>query len=210
MIKLYYAETINPRKACAAAKFLKAPVEFVLVDLGKGEQHTDRFRKLNPNAAVPVLVEKNKALWEANAIMCRLSQIMEADLWPADERQIDVLKWLSWDAVHFTRFGGTLYFENIVRPAIGLGAPNAEIVAEATTAFRRSARLLDDHLRHTRWVAGKSPTVADFALGAALPFAAPAQIPVTDFHNVHRWYADLCGLDGWSEPFPTLDRNKIN
>ena len=157
---------------------------------------------MNPNAAVPVLEENGKTLWEANAIMCRLSDIVGSDFWPEGDRQVDVIKRLSWDAAHFTRFGGTLYFENLVRPAIGLGDPDARIVEQTTTVFRRSARIFDDHLRHSRWAAGESPTVADFALGAALPFRVPAQIPVGDFPNVSRWYERLCELDGWMTPFP--------
>ena len=37
-MKLYYAATLNPRKACAVAKYLDASVEFVHVDLRTGEQ----------------------------------------------------------------------------------------------------------------------------------------------------------------------------
>src|SRR6478735_10459234 len=36
-MKLYYFETLNPRKACRVAKYLGSPVEFVRVDLTKGE-----------------------------------------------------------------------------------------------------------------------------------------------------------------------------
>ena len=36
-MKLYYAETLNPQKACAVAKYVSADVEFVHVDLGKGD-----------------------------------------------------------------------------------------------------------------------------------------------------------------------------
>jgi glutathione S-transferase len=36
-MKLFYSETLNPRKTCAVAKYLGSPVEFVRVDLGKGE-----------------------------------------------------------------------------------------------------------------------------------------------------------------------------
>lgn len=54
-MKLHYAETLNPRKACAVARHLEAPVEFVRVDLGKGEHTSPAFKALNPNAKVPVL-----------------------------------------------------------------------------------------------------------------------------------------------------------
>jgi glutathione S-transferase len=36
-MKLYYFETLNPRKACAVAQYLGSPVEFVRVDLRKNE-----------------------------------------------------------------------------------------------------------------------------------------------------------------------------
>ena len=54
-MKLYYAEVINPRKVCALAKHLNAPVEFIKVDVGKGEQRSAAFRARNPNGKVPVL-----------------------------------------------------------------------------------------------------------------------------------------------------------
>lgn len=53
--KLYYCETLNPRKACAAARFLQADVDFVRVDLASGEQRSAEFLALNPNGKVPVL-----------------------------------------------------------------------------------------------------------------------------------------------------------
>ena len=48
-MKLYYFESPNPRKACAVAKYLNSPVEFVHVDLAKGENRTPEFLALNPN-----------------------------------------------------------------------------------------------------------------------------------------------------------------
>ncbi len=35
-MKLYYFESLNPRKACAVAKHLGSTVELVRIDLGKG------------------------------------------------------------------------------------------------------------------------------------------------------------------------------
>lgn len=65
-------------------------------------------------------------LWEANSIMCYLSDAAGASLWPHDAAfQVEVIRWLNWDAHHFTSYGGTLYFENIIRPMIGLGEADA-------------------------------------------------------------------------------------
>src|SRR5262245_22297517 len=152
-MKLFYAETLNPRKVCAVARYLEAPVEFVRVDLSRGETRTPGFLALNPNGKVPLLQDGDCCLWESNAIMCRLSDLSGADLWPHDDRQIEVLRWLFWDAAHFGRYAGRLYFEHIIKPAIlGEPTPDTQAVAEALAYFRTYAAILDEHLRDRSYV----------------------------------------------------------
>jgi len=201
-MKLYYDETINPRKACAVARHLKVPVEFVRVSLARGEQRAPDFLAINPNGRVPALQDGDLLLWEANAIMCHLSNVAGADLWPRDPRgQIEVQRWLSWDACHFTAHGGTLYFENLVKPAIGMGAPDAAAVEVATRMFVTSAAVLEAHLAQRKFLLGDTLTVADFAVGAALPYAQGAQIPLADFPAIVKWHKRLNELPGWRDPF---------
>jgi glutathione S-transferase len=201
-MKLYYAETLNPRKACAVAKYLNAPVEFVHVDLGKGENRTPEFLALNPNGKVPVLETGGGSLWEANAIMCYLARVAGSDLWPDDDRQIEVMRWLSWDSQHFTRHGGALYFEHVIRPALGMGDPDPAVVEEATGFFKRFAAVLNDHLSGRAHLVGDALTVADFAVAVTLPYAERARIPLAEFPEIERWHARLSELPGWLEPFP--------
>jgi glutathione S-transferase len=201
-MKLYYCETVNPRKACAVARYLNSPVEFVRINLAKGEHKTPEFLAINPNGKVPVLQDGDMTLWEANAIMCYLSDKADAKLWPHDARQIEVMRWLSWDAHHFTRHTGTLYFENIIRPVIGMGAPDAEAVKGATDAFMASAAILEAHLGERDFLVGDALTVADFATAVTLPYAAAAKIPLAEFPAIRRWHARLQELPAWREPFP--------
>lgn len=201
-MKLYFSETINPRKACAVARHLNVPVDFVPVDLAQGEHRAPAFLAINPNGKVPVLHDGDLVLWEANAIMCHLSNVAGADLWPRDPRaQIEVQRWLSWDASHFTAHGGTLYFENLIKPAIGMGAPDAAAVEGATRMFAASAAVLDAHLASRKFLLGDALTVADFAVGAALPYAKGAYIPLVDFPAVFRWHERLNELPAWRAPF---------
>ena len=201
-MKLYYCETLNPRKACAVARHLNSPVEFVRVDLGRGEHKLPEFLALNPNGKVPVLQDGNGSLWEANAIMCYLSNVAQSDLWPHDARQIDVLRWLSWDAQHFTPSGGTLYFEYLIKPRLGMGDADPDKVNAATASFRTHAHILDAHLRNRDFLVGNALTVADFAVASALPYAQDARLPVAEFPAIQRWYARLDELPAWREPFP--------
>lgn len=204
-MKLFYAETLNPRKACAAARHMNAPVAFVRVDIARGEHKKPEFLALNPNGRVPVLQHAGGTLWESNAIMCHLSDATGAGLWPHDARQVDALRWLSWDAAHFTRHAGTLYFEHLIKPALGMGTPDAAVVKSATAFFEASARVLEAHLRARSYLVGETVTVADFATAVALPYAEDARIPLEDFPAIRRWHARMNDLAAWREPFPALE-----
>lgn len=201
-MKLYYFETLNPRKACAVAKYLNSPVEFVRVDLGKGESRKPEFLAINPNGKVPALTDGDTRLWEADAIMGHLARAAGSDLLPGDARQIDVMRWLSWSSQHFTRHAGNLYFQHIIKPKFALGAPDAKEVEEATGYFKQFAQVLNDHLRGRKYLVGDALTVADFAVGITLPYAAEAKIPIGGFSEIERWHARLNELPAWREPFP--------
>jgi glutathione S-transferase len=203
-MKLFYAETLNPRKACAVAKYLGAPVEYIHVDLAKSENRTQEFLGINPNGKVPVLEDGDVRLWEANAIMCHLARVANSDLWPRDERQIEVMRWLSWNSDHFTRHAGTLYFQYLIKPYLGMGEPDAAIVAEAQKWVRQFGSILNDHLRGRKYIAGDSLSVADFAVGVTLPYAERASIPVFEFPEIMRWHARLNELPAWRDPFPSV------
>lgn len=201
-MKLFYAETINPRKACAVARYLDSPVEFVHVDLGKVEQRTPAFLAINPNGKVPVLEVGDLKLWEANAIMCHLAQFAGSDLWPRDDRQIEVMRWLSWNDEHFTLHAGTLYFQYVIKQQFGLGDPEPAAVEEATGYVRKFGAVLDEHLQGRRYLVGEQLSVADFAVAITLPYAKDAHLPLDGLAGIERWHARLNELAAWRDPFP--------
>jgi glutathione S-transferase len=201
-MKLYYAETLSPRKACAFARYLGSPVEFVPVDLAKGEQRGPAFRAINPNGKVPTLTDGDTVGLGGERDHVLPRREAGSDLWPGDERQIEVVRWLSWDADHFTRHAGSLYFEHIIKRRFGIGAPDPAAVEEATGHFRRFAGVLGDHLRGREYLVGESLTVADFAVAVTLPYADEARLPLGEFPEVERWHARLWELPAWREPFP--------
>ncbi|HET9817802.1 MAG TPA: glutathione S-transferase family protein [Rhodanobacteraceae bacterium] len=204
MMKLYWSDVLSPRKACAVAKYLESPVDYEYVDLGRGEHKTPEYLAMNPNGKVPTLVDGDRLLWEADAIMCHLAARCDSDLWPTDARQIEVVRWFSWDLQHFAPHAGALYFEHIIKRRFGLGDPDPEATKRATTEFRRYATVLDNHLRDHRWLVGDTLTLADFAVGVTLPYAERARIPVDEFPAIKRWHEQLNELEAWREPFPAL------
>ena len=125
-----------------------------------------------------------------------------ADLWPDDARQIDIIQWLSWNAQHFYRHAGALFFENMVKRRFGIGAPDPAAVEEARGEFRRYAAVLSGHLENRKWLVGNDVTVADFSVGITLPYAEEAAMPLEEFPVVRRWHDQLNAFEAWREPFP--------
>lgn len=202
MMKLYYSDILSAHRACAVARYLNAPVEYIYLDLVKGDQKKPDYLRVNPNGKVPTLVKGKRITWESDAVICQLSEDMGADLWPHDARQIEITRWFSWNAQHFTRAGGALYFEYIVKKRFCIGTPDPTAVDEAQSEFRRCALVLNDHLAARSWIVGDSMTVADLSVAMTLPYARDAQLPLNEFRNVRRWYDQIDAIEAWREPFP--------
>ena len=202
-MKLYYAETFNPRRACAVAKYLQSPVEYIRVDLAHGEHRQPPYLALNPNGKVPLLVDGALRLWEADAIMVHLATRAGSDLWPSvPALQVEALRWLSWNQAHFSRHGGSLYFEHLIKPWLGMGEADAAAVAEAGKFFRQFAAVLDAHLAEHEWLVGGWLGMADFAVSTPLGWAKEARLPLDGFEHLARWHRQLQAVPAWREPFP--------
>ncbi len=132
-MKLYYSDILSARRACSVAQYLNAPVQYIYLDFAKLDQQKPDYLALNPNGKVPTLVRGERITWESDAVICQLSEDMSADLWPHDSRQIEIMRWFSWNQQHFSRACGSLYFENIVKKRFGIGAPDS---AEVTRRWR--------------------------------------------------------------------------
>ena len=202
-MKLYYSETPNPRKACAVAKHTGAPVEFVLVELARGEHKSPPYLAINPNGKTPALADGDIHLWEAHAIMAYVSHKAGSDLWPSDPvEQIEVMKWLNWDTAHFSRHAGRLWFQRFLKGAIGAGDPDAAEIEEATGFFLQFAGVLNDYLKGKDFLVANRLTIADFGVATFMPLAGQAELPLADFGEIRRWSDALMALDAWREPWP--------
>jgi len=193
----------SPRasKVLSLAYHLDLDFELKLVHLFKGENKTPAYRALNLNEKMPVLEDGSFVLWESNAILFYLASKRPASgLWPSGvQAQADVLRWMTWEAAHWTPACTPMAFERVVKKLAGLGDPNPAEVARGEQEFHRFAPVLDAHLRGHRWLVGDPLTIADFAVGSALILAASGQFPLEKYSEITRWYAGLAALPGWQK-----------
>lgn len=202
---LYFSRNPIPRLAVAVARHLAAPVGFEwAAPLAPGE--AERFRPLNPNLRLPILVEPGAApLWEADAIACRLSQMAGTDFWRGGDAAPDMIRWLSWSKANFVDACDKVHFERGTKQRYRLGPVDAVAVAKGLAHFAESAAILEAHLTGRTWLVGDTPSYADFRMATFLPFNDAARLPVNDWPAIAPWADRLAALPAWSDPFAGLE-----
>ena len=198
----------NARRAMLAAAHLQVPVELVTVDLAHGAQRAPGFLQLNTNHRVPVLDDDGFVLWESHAIMQYLADKTPGQtLYPTALRaRSDVNRWLFWCAAHLMPAVGALNWEHHIKRLLGLGAPDAAIVARAGEQMRELGAVLDAHLAQRTWICGDALTLADLAIAAPLADSAAAKLPVDDLAHVQRWFTGVRALAAWAATEPQAPR----
>lgn len=198
----------NCRRVLAAIHHLglDGETEIRNFNLFAGEHQTEEFKAINPNVKVPVLVDGDFRLWEANPIMIYLSDRQNAEAFcPSDNAaRIEVLRWMSWEVQHFNRALGEIVWETVAKQAFGLGPVDEEKVASGQQNFRRFAAVLEDHLADRDFILGDAPTIADFAVGShsALALHPQSQVPLPEFPNVLAWLQRMEALPAWEKTAP--------
>ena len=198
-----YSNRLSPnvRRVFLAAAVLGIQLEEKRLDFAKGEHKNPEYLALNPNGAVPTLVDGDFVLTESRAIMQYLaSKKPESGLLPRDEAgRADVARWQFWDAAHFSPQLGTLAFEKLIKGMMGLGEPDAAKIQEALAGFRRFAAVLNKRLEGKQYVVGNALTIADLTLASSLMYAKQVEAPLSEFPNVQAWFGRICELEGWKK-----------
>ena len=201
-MKLYHNPlSPNVRRVRLTAAVLGITLEEKLLDFSKGEHKNPEYLALNPNGAVPTLVDGDFVLTESRSIMQYLaSKKPDSGLLPQDEAaRADVTRWQFWDAAHFSPQLGTLAFEKMIKPMMGLGEPDSAKLNDALNNFRRFAAVLNERLEGKQYVVGNGLTLADLTLASSLMYAKQTEVPLAEFPNVQAWLGRITALDGWKK-----------
>lgn len=205
-MKLYYHPlSPNVRRVRLTAAMLGLELEEQVVDFAKGEHKTPAFLALNPNGALPTLVDGDFALSESRAIMQYLVATKpESGLLPTDERgRADVLRWQFWDASHWAPTLGAIAFERVIKGMRNLGAPDNAKVEENLKSFQRWGAVLNGRLEGKQYVVGNALTIADLTLASSLMYAKQSDVPVAQFGNIESWFGRISALEAWNKTAAT-------
>jgi glutathione S-transferase len=198
-IKLYQsAGSPNSRRVRIFLAEKGLAIALVPVDLGKGEQHSDAYRAINPRRVVPTLVlEDGTAIGEVPAIMRYLDEAFpEKTLlgaMPKDKGLITM-----WER-RAELEGFAAVMEGVRNKIPGpkgraIAGPHdyeqiPALVERSVLRVKNFFADLNERLRQVPFVAGERYSAADITALVTVDFAKALQLSIPDGHAaLKRWY----------------------
>lgn len=158
MIRFHFHHTPNPMKVALLLEELGTEYEAVAIDTFKGDQHSDDFKRINPNGKAPAIEDGGVRVFDSNAILLYLAEKHGAYLGAAEDRA-ELLSWLFWIASGLGPFSGQwVHFQTA-------GAQDGGDYAKRRYKFEahRHYKVLDDHLKGRDFIVGNTYTIADMS-----------------------------------------------
>lgn len=210
-MKLYYDPvTVNCRKVVAGFDFLGAEYEQQKVDYFAGGHKQPEYTAINPNAALPALVDGDFVLWESNAILQYVADKTGAtSAYPRDPKiRADIARWHLWEASAWFPSCYVYLVENLVKPLTGSQADNAVLQAQEPM-FHHLAGILEQRLATQPWLCGENATIADIAVAAPMHLHSYQKLPLDQHETLRAWMERIEALPCWqrSDPVPLLGLN---
>ena len=193
MIQLYGHELSgNSYKAKLMLSLLGLNYDWIQVDLLKGAHKQPEFLTLNPFGQVPVLVDGDMILADAQAILVYLAQRYGGESWlPLDAESISrVVRWLSTTAAE-VRQG-----PESVRLYYLFNATNINL-EQATQKSEFILTQLNQHLAQREWLECGHPTIADVAVFPYIALAHDGKIDLSSYLSVLEWLERVKHLPGF-------------
>ena len=194
-IDFYTWGTPNGRKVAIMLEACGLPYAVHRVDIGRNEQFTPDFLKINPNGKIPAIVDQDGpggapfALWESGAILIYLAEKTGQYL-PAETRARHVcIQWLMFQMGGVgPMFGQAHHFMRFAPEKIAYG------IERYGKEAKRLYGVMDRRLAESAHLGGDELSIADFA---TYPWVARHEwhgVALADFPHVARWAASLAAM----------------
>jgi GST-like protein len=186
---LYTFGTPNGHKISIALEELGLPYKTHKIDITKGDQHTAEFKKINPNAKIPALVDGGNVIFESVAVLIYLAEKTGRLLPTATKERYQCLSWCIFQAASLgPMFGQFGHFKVFAKEKV----PHA--IERYRTEVNRIMHVVETQLQEHSFLAGNEYTIADIA---TWPWIRGYQvfykekIDAAEFPNLMRWYHEI-------------------
>lgn len=186
MLKFYFNGSPNPAKVALFLEESGLPYQIIPVDARKGEQFSEEFLALNPNAKVPVIVDGDVRVFDSSAILLYLAEKTGRFL-PPDTPQArgDLLSWLMFVASGVGPYSGqAVHFKHFAPQGLDYAVDRYQYEA------RRHYGILDARLMSRAYLLGETYTIVDMAAwgwARMIPFIL-GDAAWTTWPHLRRWF----------------------
>jgi glutathione S-transferase len=192
MLKVWGRNTSsNVQKVLWALAEMTIPFERIDVGGAFGKTNEPFYLAMNPNSLVPTLEDDNGfTMWESNSIVRYLAAKHAAQvLEPADLKvRARAQMWMDWQ---LTVMGPSItpVFWQMIRTPVDKRDPN--VIAASKEKTIAAARIMDEQLGRTPYLAGDDFSYGDIPLGIMI-YRYVQLIPERPATaNLDRWYAAI-------------------
>jgi GST-like protein len=191
MIKLYAFATPNNLKPMIMLEELGLEYELHAINIRLGEQKTDEFQKLNPNAKVPVLIDGDMVLTESAAMLVYLAEKHHQLLPSQNPQRAKVFEQLFFHASGVSpAFGNSGFFQKMASEQVPFAIERFKKESE------RLCQILDDILTAHTFVTGDEYSIADIAHFGWMWRADFVGLDLSKFTHLSRWYHEIHARPG--------------
>tara|TARA_B100001093_G_scaffold315730_1_gene301209 strand:- start:622 stop:1248 length:627 start_codon:yes stop_codon:yes gene_type:complete len=204
MIELFTADTPNGKKISIMLEEINFDYKVTKVNIYKNEQFKPEFKKISPFNKIPVIIDhdNNQNIFESGAILIYLGE-KSGEYYDKDQRT-NINQWLMGQMAYVGPMLGQHHQFHHYNPGKSeFGESRYFKIA------KQIYKDLDYRLSTSKFLAGKSYTIADIA---TFPWIARHEwhdIGLSKFDNLKRWYEDISKRKAVQKGFDLLNKGEI-
>jgi len=182
MFELFADSTPNARKISIMLEEINEDYDVTLINLNKGEQFKDEFKKISPFSKIPVLRHDNQTVFESGAILIYLANL-SGEFYGSNKNL--TTQWLMAQMGYIGPMLGQhhqFHYYNSGKSEFG----EQRYFKIAETIYKN----LDDHLLKNNYLADEY-SIADIATYPWIARHTIHDIGLNKFKNLMRWYNQI-------------------
>ena len=174
------------------------------VDINKGEQFSEDFKKISPFSKIPVIIDhkNNKTIFESGAILIYLAE--KSGKFYDENNRTEINQWLMAQMGYVGPMLGQHHQFHHYNPGKSKFGEDRY--------FKISKRIyqeLDEVLSKSKFLSGKDYTIADIG---TFPWIARHEwhdIGLKKYKNLTRWYLEISERDAVKKGFRFMNKDEV-
>jgi glutathione S-transferase len=186
MLQLYGNPRSRAMRCLWMLEEMGKPYQLIEKTTRADDLQSANYRRLNPNARIPTLVDGDLVLWESMAINLYLAQKYDGPMHCAGPEVLGVAaQWSFWGMLEMEALLLDLLWHRAVLPEFARDASYAE---RDELLLNRPLGVLNDALSGRGYLASNDFTVADLNVAAILVWGKMVRLNMSGHADVARWF----------------------